>query len=201
MDIKRIDSYVDARFPQQALWQHGAFEADGEAVWFEIVSEDKAVVHGKCCPQLIEEFRFFAEHITVFYDENGAMLAQFPRVETFPVEISDIQPSQFYVDEEKLEAVRHFVRTERDIVVPLTQMDGRYVSLDGHTRMAAALEMGIETVQGFFTQADECLYDFAREAIRRGIRTPGDMEKLSHEEYCEKWHKSCDDFFAARKDG
>ena len=110
MDIKRIDSYADERFPQQALWQHGAFEAGGEAVWFEIVSEYEAVVHGRGCPQLIEEFRFFAEHITVFYDENGAMLAQFPRVETFPVKISDIQPSQFYVDEEKLEAVRKIYR-------------------------------------------------------------------------------------------
>jgi len=198
MEIKRIDGYSDARFPQQALWQHGAFEADGEAVWFEIVSEYEAVVHGKCCAQLIDEFRFFAEHITVFYDETGKTVARFPRVETFAVEIAGIQPSQFYVDEEKLDALRHFVRTGKDVVVPLAKMDGRYVSLDGHTRLYAALEMGMETVRGFLTQAEDALFDFAREAMRRGVKSPGDMEKLSHGEYCEKWHKYCDDFFTER---
>ena len=32
MDIERINSYVDARFPPEVLRQHGAFLADG-APW------------------------------------------------------------------------------------------------------------------------------------------------------------------------
>lgn len=198
MEIKRIDGYDDERFPPEALWQHGAFLADGEPVWIEIVSEWEAIVHGRSCPELLDEFRFYAEHVTQFYDERGALIAGFPKIELFDAELSCIQPSQFYVDEEKLRAVRHFVRSGRDVIVPLTEYEGRYVSLDGHTRLYAALNMGAKTVRGFLTQADDVLFDFAREAQRRGVRSPMDLQLLSHEEYCIKWHAFCDDFLAGR---
>ena len=32
MEIQRIDSYTDPRFPQEVLYQHGAFLVDG-APW------------------------------------------------------------------------------------------------------------------------------------------------------------------------
>ena len=35
---------------------------------------------------------------------------EFPPVELFAVKLEDIQPSQFYVDQEKLAAVRDFVK-------------------------------------------------------------------------------------------
>ncbi|MDO4740969.1 MAG: hypothetical protein Q4A66_09905 [Eubacteriales bacterium] len=196
MAVRRIDGYEDARFPEEALRQHGAFEADGEPVWIGIVSERAAVVHGKCSGELLEEFRFFAEHICEFYAEDGALLARFPQEELFDVQIRDIQPSQFYVDEEKLRAVLSFVRSGKDVAVPLIERDGRYVSLDGHTRLCAALRLGEETVRGFLAQADWDIEDFVREAQRRGVRSPGDMPVLSHEEYCEKWHGYCDEYFA-----
>ena len=198
MEIKRIDGYDDGRFPQEALWQHGAFLVDGEPVWIEIVSEHEAIVHGRSCPELLDEFRFYAEHITQFFDEQGALIAGFPKIELFDAELSCIQPSQFYVDEEKLSAVGHFVRSGRDVIVPLTEYEGRYVSLDGHTRLYAALNMGAKTVRGFLTQADDVLFDFAREAQSRGVHSPMDLQLLSHEEYCTKWHAFCDEFLAGR---
>lgn len=199
MEIQRIDAYDDPRFPQTALFQHGAFLVDGEPVWIEIVSESAAVVHGQCRAQLLDEFRFYAEHITTFFDEQGALAAQFPKVKLFGVELSRIQPSQFYVDEEKLRAVQTFIHAGRDVIVPLTEYEGRYVSLDGHTRLYAALRLGAKTVRGFLTQADEVLFDFAREAQRRGVHTPMDLQPLTHEEYCVKWHAFCDVFLAERE--
>lgn len=199
MEIRRIDAYDDPRFPQTALFQHGAFLVDGEPVWIEITSESEAVVHGQCCPQLLDEFRFYAEHITAFFDEHGALAAQFPKVELFDVELSRIQPSQFYVDEEKLRAVQSFVHSGRDVIVPLTEFKGRYVSLDGHTRLYAALRLDAKTVRGFLTQADEVLFDFVREAQSRGVYTPMDLQLLPHEEYCTKWHAFCDEFLAERE--
>lgn len=199
MEIKRIDGYDDGRFPQEALWQHGAFLVDGEPVWIEIVSECAAIIHGRSCPELLDEFRFYAEHITQFFDEQGAPITGFPKIELFDAELSCIQPSQFYVDEEKLRAVQSFVHSGRDVIVPLTEYEGRYVSLDGHTRLYAALNMGAKTVRGFLTQADEVLFDFVREAQSRGVHSPMDLQLLPHEEYCTKWHAFCDEFLAERE--
>ena len=44
MDIRRVEGSDDARFPQTALWQNGAFLADGEPCAFEILDECSARV-------------------------------------------------------------------------------------------------------------------------------------------------------------
>lgn len=53
MEIRRINNYSDSRFSEKVLKQHGAFEAD-----------------------VIEEFRYYAEHITKFYNESGQTVAE-----------------------------------------------------------------------------------------------------------------------------
>ena len=105
MTIQRLDTYEDPRFSSTALLQHGAFLMDGSIPCeVEIFAATKATVR---CPQayqeqLIEEFRFYAEHITEFYDETGTCLAKFEPVQLFDVPLSQIQPSQFFVDREKI---------------------------------------------------------------------------------------------------
>ena len=199
MDVTRIDAYDDQRFSRKALLQHGAFLMDDIPAEVVITGSDTAVVR---CPvpdahdALIDEFRFYAEHITRFTDEAGSLLRTFPPVERFFVALDDIQPSQFYADEDKLRAVRSFVNTPEDVVVPLVQYQGRYVSLDGHTRMVAARELGFTHVTGFLTQADAWLFRFAEEAVRRSVISPADITILPHDEYCIKWHRFCDEFFS-----
>ena len=113
MDVTRIDAYDDQRFSQKALLQHGAFLMDDIPAEVVITGSDTAVVR---CPvpdahdALIDEFRFYAEHITRFTDEAGLLLRAFPPVERFSVALDDIQPSQFYADEDKLRAVRGFIK-------------------------------------------------------------------------------------------
>ncbi len=203
MEIKRVDSYTDSRFSRKVLEQHGAFLCEGEAYEVEIIGRREAIIRGpktEHFPAVIEEFRFFAEHISSFYDTEGRVVARFPEVDLFAVLLEDIQPSQFYADEEKVQAVRSFLHSGEDVIVPLIPWEGRYISLDGHTRLYAAHQMGISKVRGFLSQDEGgCILDFARMARERGIFTPMDLELLSHEDYCRLWHRFCDDYFAAKE--
>ena len=199
MDIKRIDGYTDPRFSEKVLAQHGAFIVDGKPCAIEIIGPGSAEIDFDDfahLEEIVREFRFYAEHITLFYDTDGNLLHCCPRVDTFEVSVDRIQPTQFYIDEEKLAAVSTFVRSGRDVVVPLMRRNGRLLSMDGHTRLYCALEKGIRTVRGFMTEENEDIIFFAEEAQRRGVFTVGDMEKLSHAEYTDKWDRFCDEHFA-----
>ena len=84
------------------------------------------------------------------------------------------------------------------MIVPVAydQRIGRFVSLDGHTRMFYAHAQGWTSVRFFETQTDEVIFSFADEARRRGVHSVEDIRLLPHEEYRQKWHRFCDDFFA-----
>lgn len=197
MDIKRIDSYEDERFSKKVLKQHGAFEVDGLLYEVEITSDYEAIVRGdsRYIKEITEEFRFYAEHISKFYDDNGKCIADYPKVKIFDISLEKIQPSQFYVDYDKKHAVESFVTDANDIIIPLTELDGRYVSLDGHTRLSVAVDRGYTSVKGFLADGGSWVQMFVREALLRGIQTPYDMQVLSHSEYDLKWNKFCDELF------
>ena len=199
MEARRIDGYTDRRFSPQVLRQHGGFLVDGVPCEVEIVGPETAIIRGqpRCYGAVIEAFRFYAEHIARFIDADGNPVAAFAPVGRFDVPIDALQPSQFCVDREKLAAVETFVHSPEDVVIPLVPYGDRYVSLDGHTRLAAALALGFTHVRGFATAADDWLWPFVREAERRGIRTPRDMELLDHGEYDIVWNRYCDAVFAS----
>lgn len=201
-EIQRIDRYDDPRFSKTVLLQHGAFLVDGTPCEVEIVGPDSAVVRNvppKTVPYLIETFRFYAEQIRRFFNSQGELLAEFPPVTLFPLKLSEIQPSQFYVDEDKLQAVRTFLHGPKDIVIPVLRSDGRFISLDGHTRMAAAVDLGFDTIFAFLSSAEECILEFAEEAQRRGVCSPYDLKRVPHAEYEIVWNQFCDDFFRKKE--
>ena len=81
------------------------------------------------------------------------------------------------------------------VIIPLVIYGDRYISMDGHTRLSVAIDKGFQTVKGIITQGDEWLYKFVEEAITRNVKTPYDLEVLSHEEYDIKWNRFCNEFF------
>lgn len=200
-DIQRVDSYEDPRFSPKALCQHGAFLVDGEPYEVEILGRDSAVIRGarqELYSGVIEVFRFYAGHISRFYDSAGELVQEFAPMELFPVNLDAIQPSQFYVDEEKLAAVRQFVRRAEDVVIPVTPEGGRFISQDGHTRLAAAAELRLDKVYAFIAETNDVLYGFVKEARSRGVFTPRDLSVIPHEEYEVKWNRFCESFFAGQ---
>lgn len=200
MEITRINTYDDPRFSKVVLCQHGAYLIGEEPYEVEIVSDNSAIVRGKTSKHfesLIEEFRFHAPHIYRFFDEAQKMIKEYPKEKEIWVELSKIQPSQFYVDEEKLEAVRSFIQNPEDVVIQVIPWEDRYISLDGHTRLFLAKEMEFDRVKAVLSETDDWVWKFVAEAKNRGVFTPTDMQLVSHEDYDVKWNQFCDEVFAA----
>ena len=197
--IQRINEYDDIRFPREVLIEHGAFLIDDKyKCSFKITSKNTATVEFDKeinIEEVIDEFRFYAEHITKFYDINNKIIKSFPSINIFKIDIEDIQPSQFYVDKNKVESVSSFITNSNDIIVPLDKINDELVSLDGHTRLHLATKRGYKQVYGFYTLAEDYIRDFVLEAKRRNILTPYNLELLTHEEYEKKWYRFCNEFF------
>ncbi len=199
LEITRINSYDDKRFSIIVLNQHGAYFIDNEPYEIEIVSKDTAIVRGNnpsAYEELIEEFRYHAPHVCKFLDDTGAMIKEYPIAEKTWIELLSIQPSQFFVDEDKLEAIKSFINSEEDIVVQVIPWNDRFISLDGHTRLFLAHVLGFKQVKAVIVEQEEWVWQFVSKAQKRGIITPKDMTLLSHEDYEVKWNQFCDTLFA-----
>ncbi len=199
MEIKRINTYNDSRFSQNALNQHGCFLLDGIPYEIEIISEREAVVRGEnpaAFLPLIDQYRFFTPHITRFFDENGNVVKEYPQTDIFELNLEQIQPSQFYVDSVKIDAIRTFIHQPQDIIIQVMPHEDRYISLDGHTRLYYAVMNGWTTVRAVMETSDDWVYRFVDEAQKRGVYTPKDMSLISHSEYEQKWNRFCDEIFA-----
>lgn len=199
MDITRIDTYVDNRFSQSVLNQHGAYIIGDEPYEIEIISKDYAVVRGKdtsAYEELIEQFRYHSPHICSFLDASGAVIKEYPKKEQVKINLENIQPSQFFIDKDKVEAVKSFISSEDDIVIQVIPWNDRFIALDGHTRLYLAKVLGFSYVKAVISETENWVWQFVGEAQKRGIFTPGDMKLLSHEEYEVKWNQFCDELFA-----
>ena len=202
MNISRINTYEDHRFSQEALNQHGCYLADGDVpIEIKIISQSEAIIKGDKTyfNEVIDEFRFNSEHITKFYDESGKIVKQFKDLELFKLDIDKIQPIQFFVDKDKLEAVKSFVSSEEDVIIPVAKHDGTYVSLDGHTRLYLAYILGFKHIYAYFSEDFDGFDYFFDEARKRNIYAVKDLILLDHEEYVDKWDKFCDEYYMNRE--
>lgn len=198
MEITRINTYEDNRFTHKALLQHGCFLVDGKPYEVEIISDYEAIISGvdkTAYTELIEEFRFYTPHITMFYDRGGQTVMEYPPAQLLTLRLDQIQPSQFLVDADKIEAISSFIQKPEDIIIQVLPNEDRFISLDGHTRLYFAVMKGWECVRAVIEQSDNWVYKFVSEAQKRGIYAPKEMTLVSHEEYEEKWNRFCDDFF------
>ena len=199
MGLQRIDVYTDKRFSQKALYQHGCFLVDKMPFEVEIISEFEAIIRGNnvdAYTKVINEFRFYTPHITKFYNKDGQLVKEYPQVQLLTIYLDQIQPSQFFVDKDKIAAIRTFIQEPEDIIVQVLPYEGRYISLDGHTRLYFAVMKGWNYVRAMIESSDQGIYNFVKEAKRRGIYTPKDMTLVCHKEYEVKWNRFCDEFFA-----
>ena len=192
MEIKRINSYDDNRFSQTVLHQHGCFLADGKPYEVEIISDYEAIICGEdqtVYSEIIEEFRFYTPHITRFYSREGQIVKEYPRAQLLTLCLDQIQPSQFFVDEDKIAAVSSYIHKPQDIIIQVLPNEDRFISLDGHTRLYYAVMQGWECVRAVVESSDDWVYKFVTEAQKRGIYTPKEMALVSHDEYEEKWNR------------
>ena len=121
-------------------------------------------------------------------------------MEYVKMKLLDIQPSQFYLSEEKLKAIMAWFDPSNlgnFDPLPVKSLNGRVIFTDGHTRAYAAYRAGCLEVPMIWDE-DELSWDLYQicvdACLERGIRNVADLEGrvLSKEEYREKWDRWCD---------
>ena len=94
----------------------------------------------------------------------------------------DLQPSQLYINSEKLQAVhREFdpITVETLPPIPVVKLNGRITITDGHTRVFAAYQAGLEKVRVYWDEdeLDLEIYTTCVEWCKNeGIRSVADLE-------------------------
>lgn len=198
MEIKRVTEYNNPLFSQIVLNQRGAFLIDEEPYEIEIISSDSASVKGKNrenYKKLIEYFRYYSPHINNFFDENNKKIISFEKKPVLTLEVDKIQPSQFYIDEDKVNALENFIKNSRDIVIQVVKSDKKYICVDGHTRLFIAFLKNFKTVHAIETEFDDDTNYFVSQAKKRNIFTIKDLELVSHSDYKNLWIDFCDRYF------
>ncbi|MCL2558599.1 MAG: ParB/RepB/Spo0J family partition protein [Treponema sp.] len=175
------------------------FSEDRACKYFFVINGREATLRAnseKYISRAIDEFLFYSGFIVAIKDAAGAVLATRKPREPYPLKIADIQPSQFYLSETKLKSCKTWIKGPQDIFIPIAMREGRAISLDGHTRMRAALDLGFDFVNVYREDHDGLVFRFAEEAVRRQVNGVPDMRILNDDDYALKWHKFCDDFLA-----
>lgn len=198
MEIKRVTEYNNLLFSQIVLNQRGAFLIDKEPYEIEIISSDSALVRGKNrenFKKLIEYFRYYSPHILNFLDENDKKIISFEKKPLLTLEVDKIQPSQFYIDEDKVNALKGFIKNSKDIVIQVVKSDDGYICVDGHTRLFIAFLKNFKNVLAIETEFDDDTNYFVSQAKKRNIFTIKDLELVSHSDYKNLWIDFCDSYF------
>ena len=120
--------------------------------------------------------------------------------ESIKFTLKELQPSQFWISEKKLNDVRAWFSPSRlsDFApIPVKILDGVPVMTDGHTRAVAALLAGLDSVP-LVRDPDDLDWEMYRECVRacreRKVFTPEDLigRVLPEDEYHENWDLWCD---------
>ena len=203
-DIKRIESLEE--YPcadPQYVSRHTAFWVDQAIVYFEILNPEQAIIHcnkkilenSALLEEVIQEFRFYSYHITQFLNEQHQLVKKFPSVELTLVEINDLQPSQFYVNQEKILQCSGWIENLHHLIIPV-HPNTNFIC-DGHTRLYAALQKGFHKCYIYTAEeSGDYLLDFVKMARERNIFHVADLQPLSDSEYKTLWWQFCDDYFA-----
>ena len=112
-----------------------------------------------------------------------------------------LQPSQFYISEEKLNRIDAWFH-DKDLSnfepVPVKLVDGKLMLTDGHTRCVAALQHSLTSVP-FVWETDDLdweMYDACVRACKaRGVYSIRDLARriISAEAYDAQWNAWCDE--------
>ncbi|MFR8494439.1 MAG: hypothetical protein ACLVCL_00285 [Parvimonas micra] len=198
MEIKRVTEYNNPLFSQIVLNQRGAFLIYEEPYEIEIISSDNAFVRGKNrenYKKLIEYFRYYSPHINNFFDKNNKKIISFEKKPVLTLEVDKIQPSQFYIDEDKVNALKSFIKNSKDIVIQVVKSDEGYICVDGHTRLFIAFLKNFKTVHAIETEFDNDTNYFVSQAKKRNIFTIKDLKLVSHSDYKNLWLNFCNSYF------
>ena len=118
--------------------------------------------------------------------------------ETFKLNSSEIQPSQLYISEAKLNVVLKTISRDSKALepIPIKELDGELVSTDGHTRAVALLLNGVDRFEVIWEDEDLDWEEY-RICVQwckdEGITSISELKHriVKHREYEELWYERC----------
>lgn len=121
--------------------------------------------------------------------------------ETFTLELTKIQPSQLYINSEKLTAVLERIDQadpKLEEPLPITKLSGKIIFTDGHTRAFALYKLGVKKIPVFWDEDDldwESYKICIKWCEQEGIYTIADLEDrvVTNKEYEKLWYARCDE--------
>lgn len=113
----------------------------------------------------------------------------------FKIGILEVQPSQMYINKEKLNVVNKIEKTD---VIPVKKIGEKLFFTDGHTRVLSYYLRGIEEIEVYIDEdnMDWRLYSLhVKNCEDNNIKNISDLKNriISDEEYKVKWIRFCDD--------
>lgn len=116
------------------------------------------------------------------------------------IKLLDIQPSQFYISQEKIDKIKEWF-CPHDLSnfepIPIKELNGNIIFTDGHTRAWVAYGAGLTEVPFVWDEDDldwELYQKCVDACLERGIRSIAELKGriLSPEDYVVKWDYWCD---------
>jgi len=120
-------------------------------------------------------------------------------MQSFRMRLDEIQPSQLYINREKLETVMGMIERGQSSSlgpIPIKELDGEIIATDGHTRAFALHMKGVEEVDVEWEDL-EWDWDAYRACVawckEEGIRTVADLADMiiDSAEYQVLWLERC----------
>ena len=107
----------------------------------------------------------------------------------------DIQGFQdFDLDKEKTNH-KKYVKSDKDILIPVTKFQGQWVALDGHTRLKLAQLLNIKEVYAYEEETDAYIEDFVLFCKEQQKDSIYDLPIISETEYEVLWNQFCENYF------
>ena len=113
----------------------------------------------------------------------------------------DLQPSQFYLSQEKIDNIKTWFRAD-DLSnfepLPVKILNGKMILTDGHTRAFVAYSAGLSKIPLVWENEDldwEAYQRCVDACEERGVRAVSDFQGriLSKEDYAVLWNGWCDE--------
>ncbi|MCR5646915.1 MAG: hypothetical protein K6F81_01375 [Acholeplasmatales bacterium] len=132
---------------------------------------------------VIEEFRKYFGYINIFYNEDRTYYRAFDDTYTFKLPIKIIQPSKFFINKERLDAVSKYLE-DKEVYIPVAIIDDEYVAISGHTKIYAKVLEDAKMVNVYMADyIPDNLDDLVYMAKENNILKISQMEILTDEEY------------------
>ena len=129
------------------------------------------------------------------------MVNKTPQEKIFELPINELQPSQLYISEVKLQQVQSWLNPNDKSnfdPIPIKLFKGKHMMTDGHTRATAAALAGWKTVPVTWDEDSLSMQAYA-ECVRwcdeAGINSALDLTGriISSDDYAILWDRRCDD--------